>query len=120
MKIFRGKYINDFFKDLITRYSINEKDFDKLVSIKETMDEIGKNIRGYDEDVDDEFYDYEWENWEEKYNDLRNKYRERFFETSKDDVKDEIEEEKEDDGEDYEDVTIDEVLYEDDENKEEK
>ena len=32
MKIFRGKYINDFFKDLITRYSINEEDFNKLVS----------------------------------------------------------------------------------------
>lgn len=118
MKIFRGKYINDFFKDLIIRYSINEEDFDKLVSIKETMDEIGKNIRGYDEDVDDEFYELEdFEDWKEKYDELKKKYRERFFEASE---KEEPEEEKTDDGEDYEDVKIDDVLYENDENKEEK
>ena len=118
MKFFRGKYLNDFFKDLIERYDFSEDDLDRVIAIKEVIDNYGKNISGYNDESDDEFYELEdFEDWKEKYDELKKKYRERFFEASE---KEEPEEEKTDDGEDYEDVKIDNVLYENDENKEEK
>ena len=70
-------------------------------------------------DSDDEFFEVveDTTDWKTKYEDLKNKYRERFFEVS-DKRYDDDEDKESENIEDYDDVTIEDVLYE--ENKEEK
>lgn len=118
MKFFRRKYLNDYLKYLTEHYQMGEDDLDKIIAIKEVIDKYGEKINGYNDDSDDEFFEVveDTTDWKTKYEDLKNKYRERFFEVS--DKRYDDEDKESENIEDYDDVTIEDVLYE--ENKEEK
>lgn len=117
MKIFSKKYLNDYLKYLTERYQMDEDDLDKIIEIKEVIDKYGEKINGYNDSSDDFFEVVEdATDWKGKYEDLKDKYRERFFEVS--DKRYDDEDKESENIEDYEDISIEDVLY--NENKEEK
>lgn len=120
MKIYSKKYIDDSFKDIIDRYNIGDEDVEKLVDISDNITERTFYVPDY-ESYDDDFIEYErddrdyksdYEKLAEDYEELKKKYRDRFF-SKKEEA--EREEEKEDEYEDYDDLSIEEVLYEEEE-----